>query len=505
MRVFLLLAACRDPGPIESSAPPPLLDRGPVALDKTTWSSEELGGASLASEWPGNRGPGVAVADLDGDGWLDLFVALPVGPSVALRNERGALAVWPDASLNGGPLPTGLSAAAGDLDLDGDFDLVVGSAEGAPDLVLWNTGGGAFVGESLPNSDGETKSVHVVDVTGDGALDVLTSGFVVDPTFDKVLSGEQVGSGNHVYVRTPAGDWSDDRGRIPSAVEQALTYMYVPLDADRDGDVDLYQVNDYGPQLVRNALLVNDGQGWFSIAADCGCDLAIKGMGAAQGDPTGDGIPDLYVTDVKKVHLLVSAGPASWVEGAAFYGAEPDHPPSVSWGASFVDLDLDTYEELAVAYGIIEPEFPVDDTEDVLFQGLPDGQFDDISAATGFEDDGTGRVVAVGDLDRDGRPELITAGIPYLTVWWNVGAYDPGVTLRLAGPTAHGIGARVDVVAGERTYTRWMQPSTMYGTSAYELYLGHGDALTLDVKVTWPDGSAAQAHDLERGAVITLP
>jgi hypothetical protein len=497
---LLLAAACGREEPADT-APPPVSVRGDVAFAYRTWGGDELVTADLA-EWPNNRGPGVAVVDLDGDGWLDVFLALPLGASRVLRNDGGDLALDDGFTADGGALPAALAVAAGDLDGDGDADVVLSGERDVPDRVLWNDGQGAFSVEELPNSEGESKSVTLVDVDGNGALDILIAGFVPFPSADLIADGVQVGDGNHLYVRGPDGRWIDDLPRLPSLVSRALTYQFLPIDADGDGDLDLYMVNDYGPQLIRNGMLLNDGAGYFSLDDDCTCDLSIKGMGAGVGDQDGDGWPDIAVTDVGNPHLLRNAGDGSFFEVGTATGVPGEHEPGTSWGAAFVDLDLDGPQELVIVYGAIFAMMGTETDGDLLLHGEPDGSYTDISAALDG-DARIARVVAVGDLDRDGRPDLVTAGIAWLAVRYNQGAYAPGATVVLDAPD-HGIGARLDVVAGEQSYTRWMLPSTMYGSSAPEVVLGHGDAMRLDVTVTWADGSTTTRSGLARGERVLI-
>jgi hypothetical protein len=125
--------------------------------------------------------------------------------------------------------------------------------------------------------------------------------------------------------------------------------------------------------------------------------------------------------------------------------------------------------------------------------------------APSFVDPGRTRAVAVGDLDRDGRPDVLTAGKHFLRQWRNVGGFEPGVTLRLQGEPAnpHGLGARIDITIDGVTRTTWAWPSTTASSSAPEWYLGLADRDRADrIVITWPDGAVTEAEDVPRGEFL---
>ena len=120
----------------------------------------------------------------------------------------------------------------------------------------------------------------------------------------------------------------------------------------------------------------------------------------------------------------------------------------------------------------------------------------------GWNDPSRTRAVAVGDLDQDGRPDLVTAGKYFLRTWHTDGGCEPGIQVRLDGGGRNhaGIGARVTLEADGRTFTKWMLPSTTGSASATELYFGlPGDSG--DLTVTWPDGEETVVRDVPRGPV----
>jgi len=457
---------------------------------------------------PQVQGPGVALGDIDGDGWLDAVMSAGAHGSVGLRNDGAGLLVI-DASItfDGGRLPHATSAALADLDADGDLDLVLTRTRGEPDLIGWNDGAGRFTGEPLPDSLGEGLSPAIADFDGDGDLDVLVGGFV--PTIDHqaLEAGEVDGDGVRLYLQDAGHLRAAPEGALPESVLTSLVYHAAPLDWEGDGDIDLYLANDYGQYVVDSTLLVNDGSGRFTDGGrDCLCTLSSTVMGAAVGDADGDGRPDIFATDWGRNHLFLQQSDGAYVDFGETRGGNAEHADSVvSWGASFVDLDGDGDPDLPIAYGapIAGPAAPELEPDAVLINDGA-GSFTDRSLELGFTDDGLGRSVAVGDLDRDGRPDLVVAGRLFLRAWRAGGGCPDRVTLRLDAGAGNpgGIGARVLARVGERSWTWWMLPSTSFSSSAQELYLGAGGAGAFDaIEVTWPGGAVSEVEGVAPGVL----
>lgn len=135
-----------------------------------------------------------------------------------------------------------------------------------------------------------------------------------------------------------------------------------------------------------------------------------------------------------------------------------------------------------------------------MLLGGPDGF---TRVETGWNDVSRTRAVAIGDLDQDGRPDLVSAGKYALRTSRTDGGCDPGVTVTLDGgaTSPEGIGSRVQVAEGGRVQTQWMLPSTTGSSNATQLFFGVEEAATLTV--TWPDG-AVTTEDVSPGAVIEV-
>lgn len=515
--LLLPLAACEK-------QPPYADDTGgsdsPEPVECSDWSlarGQDLGPADfLAAEteepWLDRAspvGPGGALGDVDGDGWLDLVLAIQQGSTFLLRND-GAGQLQADAGV---VLPAANSAAAADLDGDGDLDLFLGTTEGQADLLLFNDGSGAF-GEpvELPESTGHTTTGAFADHDLDGDLDLVVTRYVVWPDYEDVQRGDIAGGGNIIYDNDGSGVFTVTQ-RLPEAHLDDLSHQAQWVDIDDDADLDLYLSNDFGMFLDPNKLFLNDGAGNLSDAgADCNCELAIEAMGVAVGDVDGTGTPDLFVTDIGGNHLLINEGGGVFYDSAKASGLHlplsQDHMSA--WGTLATDLDLDGDIDLPVVYGPLafwdedlvahfwdeEGNEYLDSMsqQDALWLNTGAGDFEEVGASAGFEDERIGKALIQGDLDRDGRPDLVTIGWttelePYAQVHRGEGGCG-GVTVQLpSGAT----GARVSVETEAHTQVQWLTPSTTFSSSAHEVYLGLGEASSGRVHLRRPDGTEAEA------------
>lgn len=460
------------------------------------------------------HGPGVALGDLDGDGWLDALVSVaePELHSLVLRNDgAGGLTPDPGFTADGGPIPAGTSAALADLDGDGDLDGVLSRTSGLPDLLLWNDGAGRFTSEALAASTPESLTVSVGDLDGDGRLDLFVAGFAAleDRTPEAMATGKIRGEGLRLYMQRSPGVFTEASARLPPEVLDSITFMGTLLDAEGDGDLDIYLANDFGGYVVPSNLLINDGAGIFSVHPDCSCTSQRFIMGAAAGDADGDGDPDLFLTDIGRVYLLSNSGDGTFVDTTLAASAVieiAEGSSDTSWGASFVDLDRDGREDVVAAFGATPPP-GISETEDgpeALLRGLGDGAFLDCGAAAGLTAADQTRSVAIGDLDRDGRPDLVTAGYFWVRIWRNASSGPAGLTVSLdAGPgNRQGFGAKVVARWEGGSHTSWLLPGTTFSASAPELYPGLG-AQAGALEVTWPDG-AVSTREVKQGDRLHL-
>ena len=234
------------------------------------------------------NGSGVAVGDVDGDGWADLYFARLDGPNVLYRNLGG----WEFediTDLAGVAAPDRYSTGAVFADIDGDRDLdLLVTAMGGPNAAYLNDGTGRFTevtDRAGLTSDRGSTTMALSDVDGDGDLDLYVSNYKARSVSDIYPPSE------HTFERTVLRDGSSFR----IAPEFEAHYELL----DHAGG--LLRVE----RAERNQLLLNDGAGRFTpISADAFANADGDPLSAVPEDWTltarfqdvdGDGAPDLYV------------------------------------------------------------------------------------------------------------------------------------------------------------------------------------------------------------------
>lgn len=214
----------------------------------------------------------IAVGDFDGDGDPDVVV---VSEDVFqglryneyyLNDGRGSFSDGHDRLPSTGESN---AVAAGDVDRDGDLDLIV-SGNGR-EFALINDGRGFFADESeqrLPPAEDVTQDVALGDVDGDGDLDLLV--------------GNEIGP-NQLLLNDGRGVFSVAAGSIPLRQEREATRNADFGDVDGDGDLDVFFANvTFGGGHPQSRLLLNDGRGSFSDAT--AARLPVMTTGTIDGD-----------------------------------------------------------------------------------------------------------------------------------------------------------------------------------------------------------------------------
>ncbi len=309
--------------------------------------------------------------------------------------------------------------------------------------------------------------------------------------------------------------------------EPRYGFQAVATDADGDGWIDVYVANDtQANSLWRNL----GGMKFHDDALEAGCALdadgkAQAGMGVAEADLDGDGLPELLVTNFSNDHLTLYAnggrpGHPSFTDRSYPSGVGPASYRFLGWGALFADFDADGEQDLLTANGHLfpnvadRPELQVTFPQRMqLYQGLGHGAFEDRGGSVrGLSVPRVHRGLAVLDYDGDGRLDVVatTAGGPPVLLR-NTGERKGNhwIGFRLTGSRSprDPAGARITVVAGGVPRTRELHLGDSFASSSEPiLRFGLGAAAKVDhVVVRWPSGQVEELPplDLDRVHEVT--
>ncbi len=495
-------------------------------------------------------GGGLCWLDYDRDGWLDLFVVnsyaeLEAGrweaaggqPRSALfRNQEGHFTDVSQAT--GAALPLrGNGCVAADLNRDGWTDLYITTAR--VNVLLWNDGrGGFYEGAAAAGVDayGWQTGAAVGDLNQDGWPDLVVAGYVDinnrQPDATLGFPNTHLGLRDLLFLSQGADSAGQvtfrEVGAEAGLETQTLAYGLGVLlsDFDQDGDLDLYIANDTNP----NYLYVN--QPWPGGAAGDPAGLGFRlvesaaaaaaadpnrGMGVASGDFDGDGRFDLFITNLAtQRHALYrnQSHPPSLLfqdvrgpQGVGMMGSA-----FTGWGTAWGDVDHDSDLDLLVVNGHVPVLDLAADREPVQLLGNLTvegsvGQFENWSGPAGLEQVGglVGRGGALADYDNDGDLDLAINTIGgSLALLRHEGAPANWLQVQLDGPLP---GAVVTArLPDGRTLRRELHAGGSYLSSHDpRCHFGLGSATSVaELHIRWPDGRETLQHNVAANQILTL-
>ncbi len=229
-----------------------------------------------------SNGAGVAAGDLDDDGDIDIVLANLEGANTLLRNEGGL-------TFRAEPLGYGDSRAVQLVDVDGDGLLDIVFTQSLGSLSYWRNVRGAFEGDAL---HGVTRKAYTFvwgDLDADGDLDLVTASY--DTLLEKQLRDSFLfssGAGVAVYENTPGGF-------VETRLTETSQALAVTLfDIDEDGKLDILVGNDFE---VPDYAFLNTTGGW--LGAEPFTRTTRNTMSFDAGDIDNDGRLELFATDMK--------------------------------------------------------------------------------------------------------------------------------------------------------------------------------------------------------------
>jgi hypothetical protein len=267
-----------------------------------------------------NNGPRrLALGDVDGDGDLDLLAAVPLSGAVFVRLNNGAGTFSGSQNVVIPSSPE--DVALGDLDGDGDLDFVTANiGAGSTASVRFNNGAGLFSGSQNVAIGNFPRSVALGDVDGDADLDLLITNY----------------SSNEVRVYR-----NDGTGTFGSSQSVPLTSNTEELalaDVDADGDLDLVVAL---PSVNTVSIQLNDGAGTFSSGQVVVLGTSSNLLSLTMGDVDADGDLDLLIANsvASTANVLLNNGAGNFSSGPSVMVG--NNPVSITVGDIDGDGDLD--------------------------------------------------------------------------------------------------------------------------------------------------------------------
>ena len=491
-------------------------------------------------------GGGAALGDFDNDGVLDLFLVNSVRNSRAATNERNCGKLYRgrgDGTFEDGTARSGIRQCAWgvgawwvDLDNDGFLDLYVTNLGGNE---LWhNNRNGTFTrtpSGRFPDDQRYSIPAAFLDANGDGLLDVFVGNYVVTSLKEEAaramtrqkLPDEYDPPGASFFLQRADGTFEEATAAAGFSNIRGRTIGAVVFDYNGDGPTDLYLADDQSP----NYLFRGRGDGTFEdVSAETGTDAPAdgptafgrryrSGMGLAVADYDGDGRPDLFVTNFANepntLYRNVEGALFEETEGKAGLGA-PSIPYS-AWGCNFLDYDNDGRPDLFVSNGQILPRwlygllrlysrkaanYNIGERTyrqpQHLFHNRGGGSFERVPQQA-MGDLGrilrAGRGTAAGDLDGDGRLDLVLNPISDDAMIFKNETSGTGHWLEIL-PVCAGCGrtplhAKVAVEFSGRKATQEFTIQPSYASGSYvPLHFGLGAATRVEsLEVVWPEGT----------------
>ncbi len=482
-------------------------------------------------------GSGGGFFDHDNDGYLDIYLinARPQGeqsdatpPTNILYHNNGDGSFTDVTRIAGvGDTGYGVGATTGDYDNDGDLDLYLTNF--GSNVLYQNNGDGTFidVAEAAQVADtGWGTSCAFADFNNDGHLELYVSNYAnytLDAHKTCYRHDIPVYCGPSSYPPQPDLFYHNNGDGTFTDLTKQSGLLSVPAahglgvaigDSDNDGDLDLYVANDQD----FNFLFQNRGDGTFEeigLLSGVSCSdmgKAEAGMGVVFADYDNDGKLDITVSNFQNETntLYHNQGDNFFIDTTITAGIAEYTHRYLGWGIGFLDYDNDGYKDIFVANGhTMDNIAEVDRStttpqQNLLFRNLGNGQFVDVTAqmGEGFSLRKTSRAAAFGDYDNDGDIDILVTN-------WNQtidllrnesGNQNNWIQVKAIGTKSNrsAIGARIKVVAGERTQYAEVKSSGSYlAFSDLRVHFGLKDAATVDLlEIRWLSGTFDTATNL---------
>ena len=491
---------------------------------------------------------GVAMFDYDNDGLLDIYFTngarLPDMDKTAARfhnrlfrnNGNGT---FTDATNQAGVQGAryAIGAAAADYDNDGHQDLFVTGANGYQ--LFHNNGDGTFT--DVTERAGLTKthpelrnafssSAGWFDYDNDGRLDLFVVNYLQwssaqDPVcLEKGIRAycspnSYAGLPNLLFHNNGDGTFTDvsEASGIFQHIGKGMGVAFA--DYDNDGLVDVFVSND----SFRNFLFHNRGDGTFTevgLLAGIAYDQdgkSVAGMGVDFRDIDNDGLPDLFETDMIGDNYLLfhGAGKGHFEDRTFASRVAAETSRLTGWGTGIFDFDNDGWKDIFTANAAIQSNSEAVDNipyklANSLLRNNGDGSFTDVSASAGLTLPEAHRGAAFGDLNNDGRVDVVTNNLnaaPEILMNRSPGA-GHWLLIRLSGTVSNrdGLGAKLMLTTASGLQYNYATTSVGYGSSSDQrVHFGLGAATRAQrIDIVWPSGIRQTLRNVAADQILTV-
>ncbi len=508
------------------------------------WKFQDIT-AEAAVACPNLDATGVAFADIDGDGDLDLLInTLGSGTLLFLNDGK---AHFTDATAHSGLASKhgSTSMALADIDGDGDLDLYVANFRPSTIKDIPNAQFRVQYINSQPTiTHFNGQPVDTPDLTNRFFL--FSSGTIMELGEEDALYLND-GKGRFTPVSFTDGTFLDENGHRLETPPRDWGLAVEFYDFNGDGAPDIYVCNDL---FTPDRIWINDGHGKFRALPNLALrHISTFSMGVDFADINHDGFIDFFVVDMfSRSHtkrqiqvgemspffsppglienrlqlprntLQLNRGDNTFADIATFSGVESSE---WSWGPIFIDVDLDGWEDIIVSNGQLRdfqnadiaarveqikaakklsPSellklfdlFPTLASQKVLFRNRHNLAFEEVGQQYGFTTSEISHGMALVDLDNDGDMDIVINNLQSLAGIYRNDCSSPRVAVRLKGlpPNTRGIGAKIKLIGGPVEQSQEMISGGRYLSSddPMRVFAAGTNASPMRLEVTWRNG-----------------
>lgn len=479
--------------------------------------------------YEGSFGGGAVVFDFNNDGYEDVFIAGGMAPDVLYLNKKNGTFenVYEKSGLKTKLKYITQGAVSADINKDGWRDLFITTITTkenkekiprAPNLLFINNGNGTFRNATKEYGLEEYLSFSTAamfgDVNEDGYPDLYVGNYFkefqgkLNLIDDEAIVGSKQMAKGYLLINKNGKRFVDEYTEY-GMLHKGFGFGGVFSDFDNDHDLDLIINHDFGYKNTPNKLLENKypNDEFKDISDTMKMNLGINAMGTAVGDYNDDGLLDYFITNIRGNKFMVNQGKGKpFIDMSQKLGTrftrvadkEGVYQP-VSWGANFADFDNDGDLDLFVANGCLNPY--VEPNPDYYFENI-NRQYINKSEEKKLADRGVSRGSVVFDFDNDGDLDLLVVNQKPISnsfsqssptlFYRNDSVSDNWLKVQLTGidQDKNGIGARVEVTIGRQKIIREIDGGSSHSSQNSTIaHFGLGTAKIADtVRIIWVGG-----------------